>query len=62
MRWKVESKDPHAWKPFFCLIPRRVQGITGDFIVWLEWIERRWVEDLCCGYDFISEFDYRLPR
>lgn len=57
MIWKHKEKPQNPWKRYFAWKPTPIGTRPlqeGQEIVWLEWIERRWLD--CRGSD---RYEYR---
>ena len=59
MIWLYKEKVEKEWKPYFAWKPTpigRYPLSSGQQIVWLMWIERKWLDSRECS----SSYEYRL--
>lgn len=63
MRWKFKWREPKEWNTYFAIFPVRIgpnwansQAKNGDTVVWLEFVERRFVDYYMGAYSY----EYRL--
>ena len=60
MIWKHKDKPKQEWKSWFAWTPvpiGRFPISEGNTVVWLEWIERKWVD---CRYT--NSYEYRFSE